>query len=392
MPEPLFTRRFLGLWVFAFITFFSAFQLLPAIPFRILQLGGSKAMAGLFLTVYTLASAISAPIMGTIADHVGRKRLLITASFLFIVFSLLYGVITWIPLLLLVGMVHGTLWSGLLSSASAIMSEFIPDSRRTEGLAYWGLAGTAAIAIAPAVGLLVFTYGWLALCGEMAALSVVMLIWSSKLPVVETAAGQGFPSLRDAWDWSVIRATLAMAVIAFGYGGVTSYAAILSVERKIRPASLFFTVFAVVVVLVRVFTSRLGDRLGPKAILYPSFAAIPISFAVLAVADSRPELIVSGILFGIGMGGAWPAFTTYVLIHSDPHRRARTFGSIVGAFDTGIAMGSLVIGTVAQRYGFTAAFGIAAGLSCLAIPIFMGASRMMTSPLGTDVAQSPPHG
>ena len=392
MVEPLFTRRFLGLWVFAFITFFSAFQLLPAIPFRILQLGGTTATAGLFLTVYTLASALSAPIMGTIADHVGRKRLLTTASFLFIIFSVLYGVITWIPLLLLVGIIHGTLWSGLLSSASAIMSEFIPDSRRTEGLAYWGLAGTAGIAIGPMIGLLVFRYGWFALCLEMAALSVIMLVWSTKLPVVETATGMGMPSLRDAWDWSVIRATLAMAVIAFGYGGVTSYAALLAVQRRIQPESLFFTVFALTVVLVRIFTSKLGDRFGPKAVLYPSFMAIPVSFAMLAVADGRPEVIVSGILFGIGLGGAWPAFTTYILIHSDPRRRARTFGSIVGAFDTGIATGSLVIGNVAQRYGFTVAFGIAAAISCLAIPIFMGASRMMTSPVGTDVAQSNPHG
>ena len=44
--EPLFTPRFAMLWVYAFVTFFSAFQLLPAIPFRILDLGGSKAEAG----------------------------------------------------------------------------------------------------------------------------------------------------------------------------------------------------------------------------------------------------------------------------------------------------------------------------------------------------------
>ena len=133
--EPLFTRRFFGLWAFAFVTFFSAFQLLPAIPFRIMELGGSKATAGWFLTVYTFASAFAAPVMGTIADHVGRKRLLMIASALFIVFSLLYGFVTSIPFLLLIGVVHGSLWSALLSSASAIMSDYIPISRRTEGLA-----------------------------------------------------------------------------------------------------------------------------------------------------------------------------------------------------------------------------------------------------------------
>src|SRR3954467_6624863 len=91
--DPLFTPRFAMLWVYAFVTFFSAFQLLPAIPFRILDLGGSKAEAGWFLSVYTFASAFAAPVMGSLADHVGRKRLLIVASLLFIVFSILYGVV-----------------------------------------------------------------------------------------------------------------------------------------------------------------------------------------------------------------------------------------------------------------------------------------------------------
>ncbi|HVR39338.1 MAG TPA: MFS transporter, partial [Thermoanaerobaculia bacterium] len=110
MPDDrLLTPRFLSLWLFAFFAFFSAFQLLPAIPFRIIALGGTKANAGLFLTVYTFASAFSAPVMGSIADHVGRRRMLVLASMLFIVFSIAYGFITWLPLLLVVGVIHGTL-------------------------------------------------------------------------------------------------------------------------------------------------------------------------------------------------------------------------------------------------------------------------------------------
>jgi MFS family permease len=377
--EPLFTRRFFGLWAFAFVTFFSAFQLLPAIPFRIMQLGGSKATAGWFLTVYTFASAFAAPVMGTIADHVGRKRLLIVASALFIVFSLLYGFVVSIPLLLLIGVVHGSLWSALLSSASAIMSEYIPTSRRTEGLAYWGLAGNAAIAVAPLAGLLILEYGWLYLCLELAGLSVIMLIWSSKLPIATTARPPGLPSLHDAWDWSVIRLALSMAVIAFGYGGVTSFVAILSIERNIQPKSLFFTVLAITVVAIRIFTSRLGDIYGPKALLYPSYAAVPLSFFILAAAETRGELILSAALLGAGFGGAWPAFTSYVLSHTDPERRARTFGSIVWAFDIGIGSGSLALGLLGEHYSLRVSFIAAGILSLLAIPIFVIASRSMRS-------------
>src|SRR5438552_4176642 len=184
--EPLFTPRFAMLWAYAFITFFSAFQLLPAIPLRILELGGSKAEAGWFLTVYTLCSAFSAPVMGTIADHVGRRLLLITASILFVVFSVAYGFILDLRLLLLVGAIHGSMWSGILASASAIMSEFIPQSRRAQGLAWWGLSSTAAVSLAPAFGLWVFHFGWVTLCIELAALYAVMAVWALILPTRDT--------------------------------------------------------------------------------------------------------------------------------------------------------------------------------------------------------------
>ena len=128
---PLFTRRFVALWLFQFGTFFSAFQLLPVIPLRILDLGGSKAAAGLFLSVYTLSSAFAAPVMGTVADHIGRRRMLIIASLLFIVFSLAYGVVPWLPVVLVIAIVHGAIWSSILSAAGAIMTDFIPPSRRT---------------------------------------------------------------------------------------------------------------------------------------------------------------------------------------------------------------------------------------------------------------------
>ena len=381
MSEPLFTRRFFGLWAFAFITFFSAFQLLPAIPLRILQLGGSKTTAGWFLTAYTFASAFAAPVMGTIADHVGRKRLLMLASLLFIGFSLAYGVVTYIPLLLLIGMIHGSLWSGLLSASSAIMSDFIPQSRRTEGLAYWGLAGNAAIAVAPLVGLPFFLrFGWRMLCVELAALSIVMLVWSWRLPVPHTEREERLPSLHDAWDWSVIRTASSMAVIAFGYGGITSFVAILSGERNIEPKSLYFTVLAAAVVIVRVLFARLGDVYGAKRLLYPSFAMIPISFFVLSFADTRLEMMISAAFLGVGFGGAWPSFASYILQHSDPARRARTFGSIVLAFDLGIGIGSLVIGVLGDHQGLGFAFLVAAVISCLAIPIFEWTSRSMTRP------------
>ncbi|HET7433158.1 MAG TPA: MFS transporter [Thermoanaerobaculia bacterium] len=389
MAEPLFTRRFIALWLFAFVAFFSAFQLLPAIPFRILDLGGTKSAAGRFLAVYTFASAFAAPVMGTLADHIGRRRMLVIASLLFIGFSMAYGVVTKLPLLLGIGVIHGALWSGILAASGAIMSETIPLSRRTEGLAYWGIASTAAVAVAPAIGLHVFEHGWFVLCVELAMLSVVMTVWSALMPHTERPAPSTRPALRETWDLRVTLTATSLAVASFGYGGITSYAAILSVERGIKPESLYFTVFAITIIVVRIFTSPLGDRFGPRRVLLPSLVMMPIAFIVLALAWSRAQLIASAILFGIGLGGAFPAFIAFILERTDPERRARTFGSVVWAFDTGIGSGSFAVGLMAQRWGFTTAFLVAAGFSCFSIPIFLASSRRLGR--GTGVAPEAEH-
>ena len=376
--EPLLTPRFAMLWAYAFITFFSAFQLFPAMPFHIQELGGSLSQAGLFLMVYTFASALAAPIMGTVADHVGRRRMLIIASVVFILFSVLYGLIHNLVLLLAVGIIHGSLWSGILASASAIMSEFIPESRRAQGLAWWGLSSTAAITLAPPVGLWVFGhFHWVVLCMELAVLSTAMTVWALVLPARDAARPDSRLVIGDAWDWRVIRTTLSLTVLSFGYGGVTSYSAIVAIQHHVKPDAIYLTVFAATIVVVRVTLSHIADRVGVKRVLYPSLALVPVAFAILGIATVRWQMVASAILFGAGFGFGYPAFASFILDKTDPLRRARTFGSMVWAFDTGIGLGSFAVGALGQRYGLGTAFEFAAALSCLSIPIFAWTSRGM---------------
>jgi MFS family permease len=370
--DPLFTPRFFALWTFAFFAFLSAFQLIPAIPFRILALGHSKAQAGLFLTVYTFASAFAAPLMGALADHFGRKRVLVLSSTAFIVFSILYGIVTHFGLLLAIAAIHGALWSALMASSAAIMTEYIPESRRTEGLAYWGLSSTTAIGVAPSVGLFVFNYGWPVLCGELAVLSAIMAVWSFFIVKHDSSGGGvGLPRMKQLFDWRVTLVALSLFTICVGYGGATSYVALMATERHIPPRGLFFAVMAVTIILTRVTTSRLGDRYGVKALLFPSLLMIPPALLILAFATHVWQIVAAGILFGAGFGGAYPSFASFVLNNTDPRMRGRTFGSIIWAFDTGIGSGSMLTGLLVEARGYTTAFALAAALSCLAIPIFM---------------------
>lgn len=374
--EKLFTLTFFNVWALSFVTFLSAFQLFPTVPFRIIELGGSKGEAGLFLGLYTAAAALSAPLTGSIADHVGRRRLAIAASIAFVGFSLLYAVVTDRSLLLAVAVVHGVLWSGILTASGGIMANLIPSSRRTEGLAYWGMASTVAIAVAPLIGLRLYHISWNVMCFVMAGLSVVMAVTAALLPHDEPRAGTRFPRINEIVAPKVFVTALSLTTVSFGYGGLTSYVALLSVERKIDPPSLFFSVFALMILVSRLAIGPFSDRIQPKVMLYPAIVGIAVALVILAFGETKLWLIVAAALYGAGLGIAFPTFMSFIMGRTDPSRRAAIFGNVIMAFDSGIGLGSAVLGAVIQHFGYKPAFLGAAMLSLCAIAMFQVTSRL----------------
>lgn len=412
----LFTPAFLRLISVTFLAFFAGFQLFPAMPFRLLELGAGRAGAGLFLAVYTWASALSAPFTGALADRFGRPRMLVFAAAAFTVFSALYGVVTSIPLLLAVAALHGVFWSGMLSASGALAIEAIPVARRTEGLGYAGLAPTAAVAVAPAVGLAIYRLGWWALAAELVALSLVLVLLARRVreaapdedgagaPAVAAAPGAASEAgpaaaasravggavgtrgwarrLGKAVSWRVIAVASTIYLMALGYGGVQSYAALLAIERGVRPASLFFTAFALTVVASRILIGRIADQRGPLVLLFPALLLAPAGYALLAFADSAAGTLAAAVVFALGFGTAYPTFLTWILARTDARRRGATFGSVLFALDTAIGSGSLMVGWVGALAGLGTAFLAAAGVAALALPAFLATRRLLPARAG----------
>ena len=363
---------------FTFTVFLSLFQLLPTAPFRILDLGGSKAVAGLFLGMLTYASALSAPITGALADRIGKRRMLLVTSVAICGFSLAYAASRnyWVPLVL--AFFHGLFWSGLLSASSAYMTEVIPESRRAEGIGYWGMATMLATAVSPGVGLWMYGHGWAWLCLGTAFLNVVMAAIAWRLPPDTTVAAR---LSRDRLiggglvEWRVVAVALALFLCSFGYGGIMSFVAVRCDELGIAPRSLFFISFATTVFVTRIFSGRLADQVGHRRFLLPCLGLVTVGLALTAAAQTRTELVVAASVFGLGFGNQYPAFVGHVMKFVDPARRGAAFGGILAAFDTGVGTGSIGVGALAERFGFAPAFGIAAGLSAFSIPYFVWAEK-----------------
>jgi MFS family permease len=396
---------------FSALVFVSVFQLLPAAPYRVLELGGTAAAAGLFLGLLAYSSAVSAPVTGPIGDRLGHRRVLITVSVTLALFSASYAIIPDYRLLLVVVAVHGLFWSALLSSSGAYMTATIPASRRAEGLSYWGLTSVIALGAAPALGFWVHRFGWATLCLEIMVLNLVMAVIAWRLPddVVDSggfaavdsprrapAGSPGSPrrslglvraarSLRDVVhprqvyrriEWRVLLLSIAMALISFGYGSLTSFSALFADALHVTPRSLFLTAMAVAVCAGRVFIGRTLDRIGYRRVLLPCLVAPPIGLLLLAGAQGPITFLIAAVVFGAGFGLMYPSYTAYVLEHLPANRRGAAFGAMLAAFDTGIGTGSSAMGWLVHHYWFRAGFVVAAVLAAFALPYFLFAERV----------------
>jgi MFS family permease len=378
VSDRLFTPRFFLMCGFSFTVFLAAFQLFPTAPFRILALGGSETVAGLFLGLMTYASAVTAPFTGALADRVGKPRVLLVCSLAAATFSALYSVTTSVPVLLVLVVLHGVFWSGLLTSAGAYLADIIPPHRRAEGMGYYGLATVLAIAVAPSLGLWIYRLGWPAVCLSAGLLNLVMAVIASRLPDTHHGREPAAPfTWRGAVEGRVFVLSITLFLYAFGYGGVTSFAALYATTNGVTPRGIYFIVFAITSMSAGLLSGPIGDRVGHARLLGPALLLIACGYALLAVGGTRGWLIASAIVFGMGFRSAYQFFTAYVLHRIAAARRGAAFGGILAALDTGIGSGSIVMGWIIDRYGFRQSFATAALLALVAIPYFYTTNRLL---------------
>jgi MFS family permease len=381
MPAPasekLFTPRFFTMWAFSFTVFLSVFQLIPTAPFHIRDLGGSTLQAGLFLGLLTFSSAMFAPLTGAIGDRIGQRTVLLAASAAIAVITLVYAFMQSVSGMLLLAFVQGFFWSGMLSASSAYMMSILPASRRAEGLGYAGLASIFALAVAPGVGFAIYRRGWFPLALTCVALNVVMFAIATRLRHSPRAGSHPALSLRTIVEPRIIALAGTLFLYSFGYGGITSFAAMYADSAGISPRGIYLSTLAVAILVARPALGRLGDRYGYRRVLLPCLALVALSLAMLAATPGRTWFMMSAVTFGVGFGLAYPAFAAHVMQYVDDSRRGAAFGTLIAAFDTGIGAGSTTMGWLIQRSGYGAAFGLAAVLAALAAPYFLLVDRRL---------------
>jgi len=123
-------------------------------PLAIKQhMGGTARDMSLVVSIYLLGIVLLRPFSGVISDRIGSKKISIITMFLFVVCSFMYLGIHAIVPLLLVRMIHGVFHSLSTTAHAAMAITMVPNSRKGEGVGYYGLAMSLSMVLGPALGL-----------------------------------------------------------------------------------------------------------------------------------------------------------------------------------------------------------------------------------------------
>ncbi|MGG3510393.1 MFS transporter [Paenibacillus sp. FSL W8-0187] len=376
--ERLWTKPFIQMTVGMLFLFTGFYLLLPTLPLYIKHLGGSESQVGLAAGAFTLTAVVFRPMVGGLVDRYGRRAFYVWGLIFFVLSMYLYDWVGSILLLLALRILHGASWAFSTTSIGTVITDLIPTSRRGEGMGWYGMAMTVAMAIGPMLGTFIVSgYSFRTLFLVATGLSLIAFI----LAYMTRAPYQAKPSAGriQLVEKSVLPVTVAIFFLAVAYGGITTFLPLFAESIRVNPGT-FFLVYAVALTLIRPFAGKLSDRFGEAAVIIPSLVVTAAALIVLSMSNGLTGLITAAILYGIGFGSAQPALQAATLRIAPENRRGAANASFMTAFDLGIGLGAIILGLVSERIGYTYLFTVTAASVVVSLVIFtIFVRRLLTS-------------
>ena len=354
-------------------------MLMPTLPVYVKTMGGQESAIGLIMGVFALSALASRPWSGRRMDRVGRRGLYLGSLIAVVPIYLAYSVVpTTILWLGAVRLLHGVCFGIMMTGGGTVVADAVPASRRGEGIGYFGTSAVVSSALAPTAGIMLmnhFGFGTLAVVNACLALVAVLLARTIRYqPVSKRAAGSVSAKAERGLARYVERRSLAPSVIALclycAQTSVLTFLPVHALQRGISNIGLFFAVNALTVMVFRAVAGKLYDTRGPALVIVPGILVAVAAMLVVGAATSLEMFLLGAVLLGIGMGAVAPSLQAMSVDGVAPERRGVANGTYFSALDIGMGGGAILLGTVAQAFGYPVMYFVAAGLATGGLVLF----------------------
>ncbi|MBC9943717.1 MFS transporter [Leucobacter sp. cx-328] len=297
---PRVSRAGLTLALASAVLAFSMMQtlLVPALPVFAAELQVDSATAGWILTAYLLSGAIAAPVIGSLGDRFGHRRILILAMLIFVAGAALAAIATTLPLLLAGRVLQGAATASFPLAVAIVRLQLVGSAQAT---AIGWLSGTLGLGagLALVVGGAVvdfLSWPWLFIVGgALGLLSIVLVIWQ--------VPGATVPAVDARPDWAgivLLVTTLLPLLLVVSQGASWGWGS---------PIILGLAVVAVISLVALVLVERrvAAPLVDPRLVTHRALAAtnlltVFLGFIPYVFYVGMPVLLQASPAHGVGHG------------------------------------------------------------------------------------------
>ncbi|MFP7366021.1 MFS transporter [Corynebacterium callunae] len=365
-------------WIANFLQFLVFYFLVTTMAlYAIKEFQASETMGGLASSSFVIGAVIARVFSGYIIDRVGRRRIMLLGVVATTIACALYFFADSLNLLIAVRLIHGIAYAFAGTAIMAMVQEIIPPSRRSEGTGYLALGTTVSAAIGPAMALFVLgSFDYTTLFGVVMVVSIIGLgaaIFTYLKTSDPAASAPKVPfSFSSVINPAVVPIAIFMLLVAFAYSGVISYLNAYGEERDvISGAGLFFIAYAIAMLLMRSYLGKLQDRRGDNIVVFFGLVFFALSLVLLAFSHQNWQVVVAGVLAGLGFGSLMPAAQSIAVGVVDRTQFGSAFSTLFLCVDLGFGVGPIILGVILGATGFTQMYLILAGVVVIAAIFYL---------------------
>jgi MFS family permease len=373
-PERLLTRPFL-LCAFANFLQSLSFNFYLHLPGYLHDLGAGEVQIGILSATTAVAAIAVRPPLGEAMDRFGRHRLVLAASAMNVVVCLLYLTIGSLgPWAYAVRVAHGLSEATLFTVLFTVAADWVPASRRTEGLALYSASGMLPISLGGLLGDAILarsSYDALFVASAIAAAASFLLA----LPLQERPRARHPGDAPHGFRHALVQRDLVPlwflgTVFGLALTGVFVFVKRFVMETEVATVGTFFSAYTGAAIAVRLIGGRLPDRVGPRRVLLPALATLTAGFLCLAAAASAREVLAAGVLCGLGHGFIYPTMSSMIVARASEAGRGSAISILTALPDVGALLGAPLLGWIIEASGFAVMFASAASALALGSVVF----------------------
>lgn len=392
--------------------------LIPVLPFVVRDLGQSDFVFALLIAAYPFAQFFAAPVLGNMADHFGRRPVLLVSQAgtlaSWVVFGLAYAVDGGLALgLIAVSRLIDGLTGGNQSVAAAYLADVTTDAERSKIFSQQGAIAGVALIIGPALGSFSATgpIGFLgpaliAIVISAITLAACWLRLDESLPADQRADALDLNPLHQLnllgaarrLDGSgpLLRLFSIQALLTLGFSGygtiiILWYADRLGVSEANAGLLMLATgVFLIVNELLVV--PRVTAALGDVGAMVFGLSVAAVGFAVIGIPTTVIGFLPLAYLMNIGLATSLPTLQALVTRAADEREKGAVQGINTSVAALASTAAPIIAGALYTSVGGGTTLRIVAATVATAAVVFALSARTIGDRIGVGVPVVHRHG